>query len=183
MSIYHEDPTDDKTPPCEIVGCEQPRYQRRKLCASHAMRQYRYGDPNWTRPARSADLSGQRFGLVVATERDGRDNWLCRCDCGNTTSVRAGSLTSGTTRSCGKHRREANVGYSGMHLRLRRDFGPASELPCVDCLDHAAQWSYSHEDPDERTSPDGPYSLDPWHYAPRCVPCHKAMDLAYLAES
>lgn len=166
---------------CDIPDCERPRYQGRRMCSTHVMRKHRYGDPLWTRPVRSVDLTGRRFGLLAVKERDGARNWTCRCDCGTTTSVRASSLTSGTTRSCGRHRRAENVGYSGMHLRLRRDYGPASQYPCVDCLGEAAQWSYSHEDPDELRSPDGPYSTDVWYYAPRCVPCHKAMDLAHLA--
>jgi hypothetical protein len=165
---------------CGIEGCTRPRYQRRRLCASHAMRQYRYGDPNWRQPRRSMDLAGQRFGRLVVQERVDARHWRCRCDCGHSTTVRAWSLTSGTTGSCGRHRRRSDVGYSGVHRRLAADFGPASDYRCIDCGKQAAQWSYSREDTDERQSPEGPYSLKPEHYAPRCVPCHKAMDLAAI---
>jgi len=52
------------------------------------------------------DISGQRFGRLVAIQvasvgaRNVR-RWLCRCDCGKTTEVVIGSLTSGNTQSCG----------------------------------------------------------------------------------
>ena len=61
------------------------------------------------------DLCGQRFGrLVVVTKVAPHVNpsgkkvtrWLCQCDCGNTTIVRAESLKSGATQSCGCYRKE-----------------------------------------------------------------------------
>ncbi len=55
------------------------------------------------------DLSGQRYGLLVALEIVGRVGnsqalWRCRCDCGNETKVRLGNLRNGHTRSCGCER-------------------------------------------------------------------------------
>lgn len=52
------------------------------------------------------DLTGQRFGRLTIIKRvynskDGRVQWLCRCDCGNKTIVKSISLQSGNTRSCG----------------------------------------------------------------------------------
>lgn len=56
------------------------------------------------------DISGQRFGRLVALQRVGRtlapngtrqSMWKCRCDCGNETVVKYIALTSGNTRSCG----------------------------------------------------------------------------------
>jgi len=54
---------------------------------------------------------GQRFGQLTVVARSPRREgtksvWVCRCDCGADTEVRAGSLTSGNTRSCGCLRRE-----------------------------------------------------------------------------
>ena len=51
------------------------------------------------------DVSGQRFGRLVAVEPirqtpKGR-LWKCLCDCGNYTQVRIGALTVGSTKSCG----------------------------------------------------------------------------------
>jgi hypothetical protein len=51
------------------------------------------------------DLTGQRFGRLVALKEIGRANgfvlWLCRCDCGSKTKVLSGNLRSGHSRSCG----------------------------------------------------------------------------------
>ena len=64
------------------------------------------------------DISGQRFGRLVALER-GEDyispknehlvQWICKCDCGNITTVVRGSLTSGSTTSCGCYNNEKDV--------------------------------------------------------------------------
>lgn len=51
------------------------------------------------------DLTGQRFGRLVAIRPAGPRKWLCRCDCGTETTVFTGALTSGGTRSCGCGRR------------------------------------------------------------------------------
>lgn len=55
------------------------------------------------------DLTGQRFGKLVALHVDTSDSgaqkratrWICQCDCGNTASVITSNLTNGHTRSCG----------------------------------------------------------------------------------
>ncbi len=53
------------------------------------------------------DLTGERFGRLVVTGRDGlgkgkqRYKWTCRCDCGSVVRVMAANLRIGDTRSCG----------------------------------------------------------------------------------
>ena len=56
------------------------------------------------------DLTGQKFGKLTVIERcenyitpKGQHNtqWLCKCDCGNETKVRARNLKNGKTKSCG----------------------------------------------------------------------------------
>lgn len=51
------------------------------------------------------DLTGQRFGRLVAIEAVGRKNrsvlWRCKCDCGNVKDVSAKHLTEGSIKSCG----------------------------------------------------------------------------------
>ncbi len=51
------------------------------------------------------NLSGVRFSMLVALEVDanhnGRRKWVCKCDCGATTTVATSKLTSGHTKSCG----------------------------------------------------------------------------------
>ena len=69
--------------------------------------------------------------------------------------------------------------YVAVHLRLRTTLGPASEYECI-CGKPARQWAYLHNDPDERTSEIGPYSVDQACYLPMCVKCHKRMDVGKL---
>ncbi|WP_204123293.1 alcohol dehydrogenase [Lacticaseibacillus mingshuiensis] len=57
------------------------------------------------------DLTGQRFGRLVAIKDAGYDKnrsrvWECICDCGNMVLVRGSSLKSGNTKSCGCFERE-----------------------------------------------------------------------------
>ena len=51
------------------------------------------------------DYTGQRFGHLLVLSREPSVfrsvMWLCRCDCGAETIVRAGNLRSGNTSSCG----------------------------------------------------------------------------------
>ena len=51
------------------------------------------------------DLTGQRFGRLTVIKRVENDGekvmWLCRCDCGNETTVFSGYLRNGDTKSCG----------------------------------------------------------------------------------
>lgn len=50
------------------------------------------------------DLTGQKFGLLTVVKRAENVKgvqWVCKCDCGNTTIVRSYALKSGATKSCG----------------------------------------------------------------------------------
>src|SRR5690625_4837991 len=163
---------------CDVDGCTKPKYQNKQMCGSHYMKWYRYGDPNHS-PRRSfQDVTGHRFGALVARERTESGMWLCDCNCGGTTVTRIGDLNRGTVSTCGdrrEHYRLDAVGYTAAHDRLRSDRGRVQGYSCVDCGDRAEQWSYDHSDPDELMCPRMglPYSLDPECYSPRCVPCHK----------
>lgn len=53
------------------------------------------------------DITGQRFGKLVAIEPSHRDKqnairWRCRCDCGGETFPRVGALRAGQARACGR---------------------------------------------------------------------------------
>ncbi len=55
---------------------------------------------------KALDLTGQRFGKLVALDRAPKRNdkytrWICQCDCGNITEVRTDFLRNGHTGSCG----------------------------------------------------------------------------------
>lgn len=61
-------------------------------------------------PPNFKDLTGRRFGRLTVLERtedyvspsgNRCSQWLCQCDCGNTTVVVTSSLTLGITSSCG----------------------------------------------------------------------------------
>lgn len=52
------------------------------------------------------DLTGERFGKLVAVAPDGTDKykryyWKCKCDCGNQKRVKSNNLRTGNTKSCG----------------------------------------------------------------------------------
>mgnify|MGYP003298328344 CR=1 FL=1 len=80
------------------------------------------------------DLTGQRFGKLVAVEIAGQDRhknviWRCKCDCGNTHDVVSRALVSGGATSCGcletgkfrnKHGQEH---HGGSDERLYRVWG------------------------------------------------------------
>lgn len=54
---------------------------------------------------KTIDLTGERYGNLVAVKRrgtqGGRSLWLCLCDCGNETIVTISNLKNGHTKSCG----------------------------------------------------------------------------------
>ncbi len=56
-------------------------------------------------PARAKDLSGRTFGKLTVGEwtalADGTFGWMCRCECGNSSTSDAYRLLSGKKKSCG----------------------------------------------------------------------------------
>lgn len=173
---------DDNT--CSLPDCDKP-LKRMGYCYGHYMKSWRYGTPTPVSSPGWVDIRGQRFGtLVVVSRSDFR--WLCACDCGGERLVSAGDLNRvGDESTCGDrkvHRRRDDAGYTAAHQRCRSDRGRVQEHPCIDCGNPAQHWSYNHDDADERIayglSANGvAYSLDPDHYSPRCVSCHKVFDL------
>lgn len=75
--------------------------------------------------------------------------------------------------------RSAVVGVRRAHKRVQYARGLPSEYQCVDCEQAAHHWSYDNADLNELASDKGPYSLDVWHYQPRCRTCHKRFDMAF----
>lgn len=60
---------------------------------------------------RIVDITGQRFGRLVALHMDGLDTggralWVCACDCGKTKTLRGSRLRYGSVASCGCLTRE-----------------------------------------------------------------------------
>src|SRR5262245_39727606 len=67
-----------------------------------------------------AAILGQRFGRLTVVEDVGTigtryRHWVCRCDCGEMTVVRATSVGGGRIRSCGCLRRETTRQRSLKH--------------------------------------------------------------------
>lgn len=172
---------------CGVDECDKP-IKRAGFCYSHYMRNWRYGTPTPEFSPRWVDVTGKRYGALVVRSREGQ-RWLCDCDCGQTRLVSAGELNrEGDANSCGDmkiHRRSDSAGYVAAHDRCRRDKGPIKSHVCIDCGAPAQHWSYDHGDPDQllayglSTRPIA-YSLDPDHYQPRCVSCHKVFDLGRI---
>lgn len=70
------------------------------------------------------------------------------------------------------------VGYAGAHRRVRTRRGAPQEYQCYDCGNGAQEWAYDDADPDELRDEKGrPFSLEPHHYVPLCVPCHRLRDM------
>lgn len=77
--------------------------------------------------SRSIDLTGQRFGKLIAircvgTTKARQAIWRCKCDCGNEADIRSSCLRNGDTRSCGCLQRiiskEVNTKHGEAHSRL-----------------------------------------------------------------
>lgn len=65
------------------------------------------------------NISGCRFGKLIVMKRaqntkDGKTQWLCQCDCGNSKIIRKSDLITGKTKSCGCLRKEItkNLGFN-----------------------------------------------------------------------
>lgn len=145
---------------------------------------------------RLIDLTGQRFGRLIVVER-AEDRftpkglrqacWLCVCDCGAEKIVYGERLRKGWVVSCGCYQREKTVErnrareaseltYKGMHLRVKRHRGRASQNPCVDCGASAADWSCRHDAGHTVDDAGRYYSLNVEDYDPRCKACHARYD-------
>lgn len=82
------------------------------------------------------DVTGHRFGRLVARERQGTDSkrvslWFCECDCGGSVIVRISSLRDGHTVSCGCYRRERRAAaISALRLPFDESFVPEPNSGC-----------------------------------------------------
>lgn len=78
---------------------------------------------NNTRRGNPKDLTGMRFGRLVAFELarmpSGKRAWRCRCDCGGEVVTQVSNLTLGHTRSCGCLRTETRPLNNFKHGRVR----------------------------------------------------------------
>lgn len=63
----------------------------KKFCSNECQYEYRWGQ----------NIKNKKFGKLTALKRVTKNEWLCLCDCGNTTVVKTSQLKSGKTKSCG----------------------------------------------------------------------------------
>lgn len=89
---------------------------------------------------RLIDLTGRRFGHLTVIERAGYDEsnkhlfWKCQCDCGAEFVAGGDGIRSGSTTSCGCHRRYVSrtKGYKHgqTHTRLYRVWAKMKQRCC-----------------------------------------------------
>lgn len=68
------------------------------------------------------DSAGKKYGRLTAIRPNGKNKhgnvkWLCKCDCGNYTTVLGTKLRNGKTQSCGCLLREYNEAHCKKHPR------------------------------------------------------------------
>lgn len=66
------------------------------------------------------DLTGQRFGRLIAVSFNPGSFWKCQCDCGAVARVYRGKLQSGHTKSCGCLSSELSAERKLTHGHSRR---------------------------------------------------------------
>lgn len=88
----------------------------------------------------TADLTGQRFGMLTVVSKSGVDKygisqWQCLCDCGGSSIASISNLRNGNTTSCGcygrRRKSEANRTHGGSGTRLHRIW-KAMKVRCYD---------------------------------------------------
>lgn len=163
---------------CQVDGCEKsPRSTVSRYCEMHYYRIRRNGTLDTVAP-RVPDAECILDGCdAPAGYADGhcRNHRLGLNRNGDYLNHAEGHLSP-------RWLSDDEVTYGTIHQRVKRWRGSASDHSCVDCGTVAAHWSYNHKDPDQRFEKyqgySIPYSIDPSFYEPRCVKCHKKLDLA-----
>ena len=157
---------------CSIEGCSNAVLAR-GWCSKHYSRWSKNGDPIEARPYRRDATC-----TIEGCERPHKGLGYCGPHLrrlrkhGDPNIVQLG----------GRPLKGDYPGWAAVHKRIARTRGKATAYTCVDCGDNAREWSYDGADPDELIGLAGgfmlAYSLDPDHYEPRCVPCHRKFDQA-----
>lgn len=120
------------------------------------------------------DLLGKKFGRLTIIRLDYiepkyfKRYWLCKCDCGNTISVRRDSLINGATKSCGCLQNELHIpkekqkvqskslskkGIKKRQLRveLLQFINSYKQRPCLDCEKEFPPYVLDFDHRDEST--------------------------------
>lgn len=149
---------------CAVAGCERP-WRAKGYCNPHYLRWYRTGNPG------DADIReyGHESCHVEGCERPYRSSGYCATH--HKRVQRTGHPGTADVRGPAES-------YVGIHLKVARERGPASEQRCEHCEETADDWAYDHSDPEELYRPEygSPYSLDTARYLPLCRTCHIKFD-------
>ena len=86
--------------------------------------------------ARTIDLTGQRFGMLVAIKRGSphqspsrkQVTWVCKCDCGETVTVQRSGLRNGATLSCGCLRGKVDAAKSALFASRKAEYNCWSSM-------------------------------------------------------
>jgi hypothetical protein len=165
---------------CIVDDCEG-RGTRHQMCTLHYGRWRRHGDPKVFRP------DAKRNCEIAGCPRDHYAKGWCQMHwtrwrkTGDPMGLRPHySPIAGKP----KDRNPAWVGdaalYGAVHRRLSVSRGRATGYDCAHCGKVAGEWAYTHEDPEERMSSEGPFSVHPRFYIPLCVSCHRIFDFAQV---
>lgn len=158
---------------CSVDGCVSPM-RGRGLCNKHLIRLRRHGDveayfPSATRWCAIEGCGAEHHARGWCIKHWNR--WQSTGD-PEGTRARVNPVMPGPTNP--RWKGDA-VGYAGVHLRMWRG-DPAANYSCAHCPDAAQSWAYDHNDPDEKESDRGPYSVKREHYLPLCYSCHTRFD-------
>lgn len=70
------------------------------------------------------DLTGKKYGKLVVVFRDAnlhnKVTWFCRCDCGNTATVKGENLKNGKSTSCGCFQKQSAKSRMTKHGRSNK---------------------------------------------------------------
>ena len=148
------------------------------------------------------DMVGKRFGRLLVVRREGNGSsgkvtWMCRCDCGKEKVVKAGSLRSENTTSCGcvqketmheirwnpnltdeerKTNRNREMAVPGLHL-WRKEVYRRDGYTCQACESKSPRRIVAHHK--ESWQSNKALRLDVNNGAMVCEECHKELHSRY----
>lgn len=96
------------------------------------------------------DLTGKRVGRLTVIRRmpnnaNNKIMWLCKCDCGNETTVISSLLNTGRTKSCGCLTREKTIARSTKHgYRINQKHLYGTRLNMIDRCTNPKNKTYDY---------------------------------------
>lgn len=159
---------------CIIDGCFRTDMNARGLCRMHYMRWFNTGSTGTGDPMKLP--SGELCQIENCNEPN-KGHRYCNKHYQRWAKHGDPLFTIDTSKENSPMWAGEEVGYFGLHDRLRRERGSARGEKCIDCGARAEHWSYDHLCGSERIDSTGlPYSTNLDHYDPRCIPCHNKFD-------